>query len=111
MPTADEYHRAALHLRRVGARLAQNAIAVRAATDPDRIVGGPLRWTIELRLDSIRDEIEHAHAELDRLAAICERRAEVCARFAAELLHRRRLADSIGRRWVPPTPPAWWVEL
>ena len=111
MPTADEYHQAAVHLRRVGARLAHDAFAVRAATDPERIVGGPLRSTIDQRLDAIRDETERARAELDRLAAICERRAEVCARFAAELLHRRHLADAFGRRWTPPVPPAWWVEL
>jgi hypothetical protein len=110
VPTADDHHRAALHLRRLGARLARDELVMRTASDPARIARGPLGAMIDRSLDLVCSDVARARAELERLATICERRAEVCARYETELRRHRQLPEAIGRWSTAPVPPAWWVE-
>lgn len=110
MPDAHDYRAAAVRLRRLGSQLVDDSVVVHAATDAARIVGGPIGTSIDRSRDAVVSDVENARAELDRLAGICDRRAEICARFTDDLVRHRHLAETVGR-WVPaPVPPAWWVE-
>lgn len=110
MPTADEYRHAAAELRRLAARLRDHGRVLDAATDLDRIVGGPVAAVIRSALASARTSRERADGELVRLAAVCERRAAICAEHAAALVRHRRLVAVDP--WTPPPPrPAHWVEV
>ena len=110
MPTAHEYRDAAIHLRRVDARLMDEWSLVRRATAPDRFAAGPVGALVDQRLDVVHALIGRTRLELARLAAICDRRAEICARYTADVRRHRRLAEALGSRTAPPAPPAWWVE-
>jgi hypothetical protein len=110
MPRAHEYRDAAIHLRRVDARLAYEWTLVRIATAPDRIAAGPLGALVEERLEAADARIGRTRLELARLAAVCDRRADICTRFTADVQRHRRLAETLGAWAPPPAAPAWWVE-
>lgn len=110
MPRAHEYREAASLMRRLEARVAHDWALVRITSDPDRISGGPTRSVIGRSLDTTDAELARARVELDRLARICDRRAEICAGFTADLLHHRHLVATTGVWSSPPAPPARWVE-
>lgn len=110
MPRAHHYREAAILLRGLDARMAHDWMTIRIASDPDRIANGPTGSLIGRTLDTAHGEMAQARVELHRLARICDRRAEMCAGFAADLLRHRRLVAATGTWSPPPTPPAWWVE-
>ena len=110
MPRAHDYREAASLLRHLDARVAHDWARVRLVTDPDRIAGGPTRSLIERSFDAIDVEVARARVELGRLARICDRRAELCADFTADLLRHRRLVAITGVASAPPAPPARWIE-
>lgn len=109
MPNAHEYRAAALRLRRLATDLPADARAI--GVDPDTLAGGPLAALVRCGLDAHRTGVDRAIAELDRLAGVCARRAEICESYARELrLHRER--DDAWLGWPrPPAPPAWWVQV
>ena len=109
MPRAQDYREAAILLRRLDARLAHDWTRVRIASDPDRIAGGPTGSLIGRSIDTTHAELTRARVELERVARICDRRAEICAEFAADLVRHRQLVAT-GTWSPPPTPPARWVE-
>jgi len=106
MPRAHDYREAASWLRHLDARVAHDWARVRLATDPSRIVGGPTRSLIEGSFDAVDVEVARARVELERLARICDRRAEICADFTSDLLRGRPLVTTTGVAGAPPTPPA-----
>lgn len=110
MPRAHEYREAASLLRRLDARIAHDWALVRITSNPDRIADGATRSLMERSLDTTEAELTRARVELDRLARICDRRAEICAGFTADLLHHRQLVAITGVWSSPPAPPARWVE-
>ena len=109
MPNAHEYRAAALRLRRLATDLPPDARAV--TIDPHELAGGPLVALMQQALDAHARCVDRAVAELDRLAGVCARRAEICDAYAREV---RRDRDRAGA-WLPwpgpPAPPAWWVEV
>lgn len=108
MPTAPEYRAAALRLRRLATDLPPSARAV--AFDPHALAGGPLATLLQQGLDAHRTAVDRAVAELERLAGVCTRRAEICEAYVREL-RRHRDRDTWLPWSGPPEPPAWWVEV
>lgn len=107
MPNSQDYRAGAYHLRRSGELLLHRSRSVRRATDPSELCAGPLRTELDRSLGAVDAAVERAAGELERLAAICDRRAEICAAYAAELARHR---ETFGRSVPPPEPPAWWVR-
>lgn len=108
MPNAHEYRAAALHLRRLAADLTHDCRAVRRGSET--LAGGALAAMIRRALDAQYDEVTRAVSELDRLAQVCARRAEICDQYASELRRHRALSGGSAPWPRPPAPPAWWVE-
>lgn len=110
MPNANDYRAAALRLRRLAAQLPHEARVARAAHAPADIAGVLVRTTLERSLDAVDTSVLRAAEALDRLAAICDRRAEICGAYAAQLDRHRRLVATLGSSTPPPARPAWWVD-
>lgn len=109
MPTAHEYREAARRLRRLSGQLSLDVLTIRTAHDVERVASGPVRMILENALDALDVATTRATDELDRLAGVCERRAEVCAEYAGDVWRHRLLSG--GAPWVPPPPrPAWWAD-
>lgn len=110
MPRAHHYRDAADWLRRTDFRLADDWRLVRAATRPGAIIGGPAADVLEGLWVSAHDDLVRAGAELVRLAHICDRRAEICSGYAADLVRYRQLGGRRTGAGSSPQPPAWWAE-
>ena len=110
MPRAHHYRDAAAWLRRLDGRIADDWATVRAATGPRLFLGGPAADVVEGLLVTAHDDLARARAELARLALICDRRAEICAGYAADLIRHGHLGVGDGATGPYPPPPAWWVE-
>lgn len=110
MPNAHDYHDAAHRLRHLAEQLGDVGRLALMAADPDRFAGGPLATVLRRSLDAHVRAVEQAGDELARLASVCDRRAEICEQYAAELGRHRLRTGGLGP-WSPaPAPPAWWVE-
>ena len=109
MPNALDYRDAAGWCRRLAADLASPAD--RHAVDPGDVAGGPVGEVLHASLHATRGHLRQARDELERLASVCEHRAEVCAEYARAV--RRHAQLDVLDRWLtrPPAPPAGWVEL
>lgn len=111
MPNAQAYRTAAERCRSVGRRLHDHADGLRRSASPDGVMSGPVADEMASLLDGWVHELTLASTQLDVVAMMCERRAEVCASYARAV--QRYLAEPFLERITsaPPFPPAPWVEL
>lgn len=109
MPRAMDYRLAARNFRSRRDRLAEAGQRDRSV--PTLTAVGPVAEYTDAAQLRLRQLFLTASAEFDALAGVCDRRADVCAAFAAELAAYERL-DVWERIWVPrPRPPAAWVDV
>lgn len=109
MPRAVDYRLAAQIFRSRRDQLAEAGHRDRSV--PSLAAVGPVvEYTAAAQL-RLRHLFLTASAEFDALAGVCERRADVCDAYAAELAAHDRL-DVWERIWVPrPRRPATWVDV
>jgi hypothetical protein len=108
MPTAEHYDDAAGRYLALAARLTDEiALAPRHAT----FVGaGRVRDVIETTTQHGIGSLRTAVEDLLRLAAVCERRAEICRRFRLQLRRYDELPESIRVDVARPSRPYPWVR-
>ena len=110
MPTATEYREAAARFRLISERLGREAAAQADWQRATYLSSGPARRPLDDSLDVVRLDLVAAGTELDRLAALCEHRAVVCAEYHRQVDRFWQL-DSWVRALVPlPRPPMWWIR-
>jgi len=110
VPRASDYRHAAASLRQTSARLADLAVRHRTL-GPDRIAAvGPVADLHHDAVDEARRHLALGSEELLRLAALCERRAQICDDYARRVHHHRSLPPFERLTSPPPVPPADWVE-
>lgn len=106
MPRALDYRLAAQIFRYRRDSLAEAAHRDR----PVLAVSGPVADHTAAAQLRIRLLFLAASAEFAELAVVCDRRAELCAAYAAEVAAYER-RDVWERIWVPwPRRPAGWVD-
>ncbi len=108
MPRASDYRIAAHAFRSGRDRFAEAAWRDRSV--PTLAAAGPLVERSTAAALAIRHLYLRASVEFSELAAVCDRRAEVCDAYAAEVAAYERL-DLWHRIGVPrPRRPADWVD-
>lgn len=110
MPTESQYRSAAGDFR-----MRANTFRDTAAWAPPRPSSGftgdgPIATAVDDGFAGALRRLVDAAGELDAVAGECERRADVCRGYYAELRAYASLPWHI-REYVPyPARPAWWVE-
>lgn len=107
MSNAHEHRAAARRLRQMAAQLVDDTRSLGAAFDPRYVAGGPVRWALERALADVGTSVHRAAIDLDRLAAICEHRAEADDRtFLRDTIHLLRdRATATGAASASRLPP------
>ena len=109
MPRAAEFRHAAQELR------ARSTACSDAATAHRRHhlgkFGGPIGEIHDESVGAIAARFDRAGGELRSLAELCDRRADVCDDYAAQVARWFQLPD-VARLLTPfPPRPATWVDV
>lgn len=109
MPTESQYRSAADEFRtRAGT---YRETAAWAPTQPaSGFTGdGPIATAVDDAFVGVLRRLTDAAGELDAVAGECERRAEVCRNYYAELRTYASLPWNVREHIPYPSRPAWWV--
>lgn len=109
MPNTHDYREAADRFRRLAVDLERAADA--RPVEPADLATGPVRVAFDDALHAVRRRLARAGAELRHLAAVCDRRAEVCAAYARAVRRHSQLGLLDSWTTPPPARPAPWVDL
>jgi hypothetical protein len=108
-PSAAQYRRAANDLRCAAAEV-ESYGAELARWPVGGAFGGPIATTVCDALADLLSEVNRAGAGLGDLAALCDRRADICDAHA-RTIDAWWAAGSSGDHTQPyPTPPLPWVD-
>ena len=107
MPTAADYRDAARRLRTQATSLHHAADSV-PVSGPHLL--GPAAERHTAAMAALRFRLGRAVDELAELAGVCDRRATVCAEYAAALRRYERLEWWQRLLTGPPARPARWAD-
>jgi hypothetical protein len=109
MPTADRYRAAASTFRTFGEHYLRHAALVSRWPVAGHLGSGPVAAEVTDALGRSAANLTDASAAMAALAAVCDRRAEICDDYRRRVREYEQL-DPGRRRLVPrPAPPFPWT--
>lgn len=109
MSRASSYRSAAVDLRRASAQFTDIAASHRRSDASFIGATGAVAVIHDRSVEAVGAHLATAAGEADRLAAVCERRADVCDEYGRRLASWRALPWTERLLVAPPFPPAPWV--
>lgn len=110
MPTAVEYRDAAQRYRALGTNLTHEAASM-SRWVADFVGPGVVRTAVDESVDVARRHLAATGHEMQRLALLCELRADVCAQHVRAIRWFHQLAAAEQAQHRLPLRPATWVDL